>query len=184
MISGMLAAFSTLLIGLFPGCAGTTANQVRGDYIEARTADVYTGPCFSNAEVFITGKHAVLAWKVTEGTWKGVDLKGLTIAAAVEGSSTFSEDSPAQAKSVLIVDKTATATQREALIAMAKDLGGERLKNVVSVLTSPMSLVVEEHMDGSAERILCGIKDAHDAARPVGVVRRARFGRDFDSAPV
>ncbi len=35
-----------------------SAAGIRGDYIEARTADVFTGPCFSNAEVFIYGNHA------------------------------------------------------------------------------------------------------------------------------
>ena len=70
------------------------AAGIRGDYVEARTADVFTGPCFSNAEVFIYGNHAVMAWKVTEGSWKGVDLRGLCVAAAVNGTTTFSEDSP------------------------------------------------------------------------------------------
>ncbi len=65
---------------------------------------MFTGPCFSNAEVFITGKEAVMAWKVTSGSWKGVDLAGLCIAAAVNGSTTFSEDQPEQAAAVLIVD--------------------------------------------------------------------------------
>ena len=73
------------------------AAGIRGDYVEARTADVFTGPCFSNAEVFIYGNHAVMAWKVTEGSWKGVDLSGLCVAAAVNGTTTFSEDKPEKA---------------------------------------------------------------------------------------
>ncbi len=125
--------------------------QVRGEYIEARTADVYTGPCFSNAEVFIVGDQAVMAWKVNEGSWNGVDLSGLSIAAAVRATSTFSEDRADLAKSVLIVDQAASAEQHEALIAMAKALGGERLNNVVAVQTSLISLTVEEHEDGTPE---------------------------------
>jgi len=61
------------------------AAGIRGDYVEARTADVFTGPCFSNAEVFIYGKQAVMAWKVDEGSYRGVDLGGLSVAAAIQG---------------------------------------------------------------------------------------------------
>ena len=35
-----------------------------------------------------------MAWKVTEGSYQGVDLAGLSVAAAVKGSTTFSEDKP------------------------------------------------------------------------------------------
>jgi hypothetical protein len=140
----MLRSFAALcgvLALAAPGAAG--AAQVKGDYVEARTADVYTGPCFSNAEIFITGSQAVLAWKVTEGSWDGVDLRGLCVAAAVRGTSTFSEDRPEEARSVLIVDAKATPAQRAALVAMARALGGERLSRVVAVKAAVMSLTVE-----------------------------------------
>ncbi len=138
-----LAALCGLLV-----IAGTTtvgAAQIEGDYIEARTADVFTGPCFSNAEVFITGHQAVMAWKVNQGEWNGVDLSGLNVAAAVLGSTTFSQDDPTQARSVMIVDRKATPAQREALIAMAKHLAGTRLDHVVAVKTTTMDLTVEDH---------------------------------------
>jgi len=127
------------------GVAPAGAAHIRGDYVEARTADVFTGPCFSNAEVFLTGHQAVMAWKVTEGSWDGVDLGGLCVAAAVRGTTTFSEDRPAKARSVIIVDDRATAPQRAALVAMAKALAGERLTQVVDVETSLMSVTVEDH---------------------------------------
>lgn len=109
------------------------AGEIQGDYVESRTADIYTGPCFSNAEVFIYGNHAVMAWKVTSGSFDGVNLKGLSVAAAVRGTTTFSEDKPGEATSVLIVNEKADSRQREALVAMAKKLGGERLNHVVDV---------------------------------------------------
>ncbi|MCA1686407.1 MAG: DUF1326 domain-containing protein, partial [Planctomycetia bacterium] len=93
-----LSALCGALVLFGTGVAG--AAGIRGDYVEARTADVYTGPCFSNAEVFIYGNQAVMAWKVTEGTFDGVDLAGLSVAAAVKGTTTFSEDKPEQATSV------------------------------------------------------------------------------------
>jgi Protein of unknown function (DUF1326) len=127
------------------------AAGIRGDYVEARTADVFTGPCFSNAEVFIYGNHAVMAWKVTEGSWKGIDLSGLCVAAAVNGTTTFSEDKPDKATAVLIVDSKASASQREALIAMAKNLGGTRLNQIAKVTTARMSLKLEDHAMPASE---------------------------------
>ena len=124
------------------------AAGVKGDYLEARTADVYTGPCFSNAEVFITGDQALMAWKVTEGSWDGVDLGGRSVAAAVRGTTTFSEDRPEGARAVLIVDEQATPAQRDALVAMARALGGERLARVAQIKTSLISLTVESHPQG------------------------------------
>jgi len=40
---------------------------IQGDYVEVRSADVYTGPCFANAEVGLTGDQAILAWHVKRG---------------------------------------------------------------------------------------------------------------------
>ena len=143
------------------------AAGLRGDYVEARTADVFTGPCFSNAEVFIYGNHAVLAWKVTEGAWKGVDLSGLCVAAAVNGSTTFSEDKPEKATAVLIVDAKANRSQHDALVDMARSLGGARLSQIASVKTARMSLKLEEHS-------MAGDQSAH-AAHGMPVTPRASF---------
>jgi hypothetical protein len=128
-----------------------TAAEIRGEYVEARNADVFTGPCFSNAEVLIYGKQAVLAWKVREGSWNGVDLSGLCVAAAVRGNMTFSEDQPEKALSVLMVDSRATAGQRDALVSLAKTLGGARLQHVLEVKSVRMKLMLEEH--GSSEAV-------------------------------
>jgi len=43
--------------------------KITGDYIETRTADVYTGQCFANGEVGLTGDEAILAWHVRSGRW-------------------------------------------------------------------------------------------------------------------
>jgi hypothetical protein len=142
------------------------AEGIRGDYVEARTADVFTGPCFSNAEIFIYGKNAVMAWKVRQGAWNGVDLSGLCVAAALQATSTFSADTPSQAESILIVDKKATSAQRAALIDLARTLGGERLSKVVAVKTVHMSLKVEDHgqLDSEAVHVEHGMPQAPRAS--------------------
>ena len=61
------------------------AAGIQGEYLEARTADVFTGPCISNSEIFTTGNQAVLAWKVNQGAWKGTELSGLCVAIFAKG---------------------------------------------------------------------------------------------------
>jgi hypothetical protein len=155
-----------MLLGF--GLATASAAGIRGDYVEARTADVFTGPCFSNAEVFIYGNRAVMAWKVTEGSWNGVDLRGLCVAAAVDGTTTFTEDQPEKAESVLIVDAKADSRQREALIAMAKELGGARLSRISKVTSTHMSLKLEQHHQADSDA-------AHGAVHSMPVSPRASF---------
>jgi len=152
--------------------AFAAAAEIKGDYVESRTADVYTGPCFSNAETFIVGDQAVMAWKVTEGSWKGVDLKGLSVAAAVVGSTTFSQDDPSKARALLIVDEKATPAQREALISMAKALGGERLNNVACVKSSMIILTVEAHEMTAEEE---AAEKARHVLHPMPHAPRASF---------
>lgn len=136
-----LKSFLVLSMGLL----SARAEQISGDYVEARTADVFTGPCFSNAEVFIYGNQAVAAWKVNKGSFQGVDLAGLSVAAAIKGQTTFSEDRPEEATSVVIVDEAADSRQREALIAFAKAMTGKRLNNIVAIRTARLGLTVESH---------------------------------------
>ena len=52
-----LAAVALAVMALPAAAAGIT-----GQYVECRTCDVYTGPCFANAEMTV-GKNAVLGWK-------------------------------------------------------------------------------------------------------------------------
>src|SRR5580765_8204758 len=64
---------------------------IRGDYLETRSADVYTGQCFANGEVNLTGNTAILAWHVRTGSWDGIPLEGLTVAAAVRANGTLGD---------------------------------------------------------------------------------------------
>jgi hypothetical protein len=137
----------TALTALCGALALAAGPHIRGDYVEARTADVYTGPCFSNSEVFIGGDHAVVAWKISEGVYQGQNLAGLSVAAAIEANTTLSKDRPEAARSVVILDEKATPAQRKALLALAKELAGRRLDNVVEVRTAPILLTVENGVE-------------------------------------
>jgi hypothetical protein len=128
------------------------AQQIRGDYVETRSADVYTGQCFANGEVNLVGNEAILAWHVQSGSWDGVPLEGLTVAAAVRAHGTLGDpyENPYPAHAVLIVDETANPRQRAALIAFAQQMGGELLGHVERVIPAPMELVVNHEQHGVA----------------------------------
>jgi len=122
------------------GTPGDVATTIAGDYAEFRTADVYTGPCFANGEVGLTGEEAVLAWHVTSGTWEGVRLDGLSVIAVVRASATLGSpySSPLPARAVMIVDVRATAEQRSALVRFAQAQAGPLLATVVAEESSPI----------------------------------------------
>ena len=122
------------------------AQQIRGDYIESRSTDVYVAQCFANGEVGLTGNFALMAWHVQEGSWDGVHLDGLTVAAAVRARATLGDPygDPYPAEAVLMVDDTANPAQRSALIALAQHEGGRLLENVARVEYVPVVLDVPQ----------------------------------------
>ena len=144
---------SSLVAGLALALAAAgQAASVSGDYVEARSADVWTGPCFANGEVGLLGQEAILAWHVREGEWNGVPLSGLTVVGVVRASATLGDPfaSPFPVRSVLIVDERATPAQREALIGLARAMGGELFAEVVHTTSAPMRMEIRR--DGLHER--------------------------------
>jgi len=139
------------LIALAFLCASAEA-QIAGDYLESRSADVYTGQCFANGEVGLTGDQAILAWHIRFGSWDGVKLDGFSVVAAVKANATLGDPyaDPYPAKSVLIVDNRADARERGALAAFARHMGGKLLANVVNVVNAPIDIQVAQEHHGSA----------------------------------
>src|SRR5207237_4637758 len=66
---------------LIAGGKGT----LTGAYVEARTAEVFTGGCIMNSEAETMGRQAVLAWKVDRGSFNGINIDGLSVVAAMSG---------------------------------------------------------------------------------------------------
>jgi hypothetical protein len=136
VLSGIVLGVSIL--------AGASLHKtdLRGEYVEARTADVYTGPCFANSEVNLAGDLAVMGWKIGEGAWQGVKLDGLAVVGVIRASSTLGnvDRSPYPVKAVLIVDERADALQRIALRGFAQHMGGDLLQDIARVEYQPIEL--------------------------------------------
>jgi hypothetical protein len=140
-----LAVCVVALVAAAPAFAG----NIKGHYVEARTCDIWTGPCFANAEMNIGGKQAVLAWKVEQGTLDDVRLDGLGIVAVVLSSDTLGMEQTGPARAILIVDEKADSAQRKALVKLAHREGGDLVRNVVAVKSAPIDLTVC-HCEGNA----------------------------------
>ena len=41
--------------------------RITGEYVEARTAEVFAGGCMMNSEAETLGRQAVMAWRITSG---------------------------------------------------------------------------------------------------------------------
>lgn len=148
----MSSRFAVVLFSVLILSTCMLAQQIRGDYLETRSADVYTGQCFANGEVNLVGNEAILAWRVQNGSWDGVALDGLSVAAAIRAHGTLGDpyENPLPAEAVVIVDDQASPQQQAALVAFAHQMGGDLLKNVAQVIPAPMEMIVSPEKPGSA----------------------------------
>ena len=168
------AAISALAFAIPASAAAARVNsKISGQYIESRTADVYTGPCFAMAEVNLAGKQAVMAWHVDHGTWNNISLDGLSVVAVVRSNSTLGDpySNPLPAKALFIVDDAATQPQRDALVQFAQSQSDGLLNDVVAVRA--------EHIDFATN-----VGGAHGASslkagNLVTVISRAADERDL-----
>src|SRR5438552_18366602 len=119
MKRGMLVAALVVLASPLALLSAGGKGAVSGEYVEARTAEVFTGGCIMGSEAETVGKNAVLAWKVDRGSFNGVALDGLTVVAAIAGDRNLGIDeiggAKAATRSALFVDNRANAAQQMAL---------------------------------------------------------------------
>lgn len=163
------ATLTTALVGLMAVGLGARGTSIKGAYVEARTAEIFTGGCIMNGEAGTVGKEALMAWKVDRGSFKGVPLDGLTVVAAVAGDVNLGireiGGETAVTKTALFVDSRATAAQRDALIAMAKQLSNGVIDKVVQTTPTTIQFANErEAVRVSAEslRLTIGKEMSHD----------------------
>ena len=149
------------------------AQQIYGEYIESRNADVYTGHCFAMSEPNLAGNQAILAWHVSKGEWNGVKLDGLSVVGVANAAGTLGNpyEKQAPAKTVLIVDEKATAEQREALRSFAQNMAGNLLNNIIRTEIAPIN--VEVDYDG--EHPSAGRMEAGDLAN---IITRSLSSKD------
>ena len=152
----MLRYLFAAVFGLIIVAAPAGAAELTGKYVEARTCDVYTAPCFANAEMNLAGKHAVLGWRVDQGAIDGVKLDGLSVVAVIAASDTLGLKQTGPAKALIIVDANATSAQRDALVRLVKREGGDLIKNIIGVDRAPIELTVGQCKEGGCSSLVVG----------------------------
>src|SRR5262245_3457765 len=139
-------------VALLGAVTSAFAADISGEYLEARTCDVYTGPCFANGEIGIAGKEAVMAWKVDEGSWAGKDLAGLGVALIIKANDTLGFGGtfyvkPDKITAVIVVDEKADPEQAQALVRFVKENARHLTDDVVKVEKAPITLT-NDHLSG------------------------------------
>jgi len=136
-------------IVLFSLALSVQAQQISGDYIETRNADIWTGACVANGELNLAGDQAILAWRVNQGQYDGVALDGLSVVGVIKAAATLGDqyNNPYPAQAVMVVDSKASAAQQKALVHLAQSMTGELLKNIVDLKVAAIDMRVAT-MDG------------------------------------
>ncbi len=132
-----LAFLAALSLGSF-ALAADAPDAIHGDYVEARTASVFAGPCHYNSELMTTGRDAIMAWNVTGGSWKGTDLTGVRAMAAVSSDDNLGNDQ-ATRHAELLIDSSATDAQVAAFTEAVKAKSGSALGEIVQVRRGTIS---------------------------------------------
>jgi len=123
--------------------------RITGEYVEARTAEVFAGGCIMNSEAETMGRQAIMAWRITAGSFEGVALDGLTVAAAVAGDRNLGMremggEEPTAVKAIITVDPRATVAQRDALVRFVRAMSRGLITDVVRVDTAPIRFATSQ----------------------------------------
>jgi hypothetical protein len=117
--------------------------SIRGEYVEARTAEIFAGGCIMNSEAETAGRQAVMAWRFASGSLDGVRLDGLAVVAAVAGDRNLGMremggEEPQFVRAVITVDPATSESQRRALVRLVRELSGGLITDVVRVDVAPI----------------------------------------------
>ena len=145
---------AAIALALLANCA--SAAELSGKYVEARTCDVWTGPCFANAETSLGGKNAVIGWMIDKGSFGDVKLDGLGVVAVIAAPDTLGTKQSGKGKAVLIVDKKASKQQKEALVKFAKKQGGDLVGEVLAVVSEKVQIEFCECDEGGCAKLSAG----------------------------
>ena len=112
--------------------------NIKGDYVEVRTASVFAGACHFNGEVVTAGREAIMAWSFSTGTWNGTSLTGVRAIAVVSSDENLSNQGAAR-RSEVILDQSASHDQKVAILEALKSRYAAMLGEIISVRSAPIS---------------------------------------------
>jgi len=140
----MKAMSMTTLLSLFLGLnAGAEPPvAIAGDYVEARSNEIYTCGCIFSGEQLLSGREAILAWDIKEGAFNGVKLAGTKVVAVIAGQGNLDMQENSR-RSILYVDTRDSDAQQGVLNLFSRRYG-KVLGEILAVRSVPISF----RMDG------------------------------------
>ena len=139
-MKAVVLAVSFLLVAVTAYAGSPYA--VVGDYVEARSNEVYTCGCLFSGEQGTSGREAILAWDIRGGNHNGTSLAGTKVVAIVVGQANL-EPATTSRKSVLYIDTTNSSAQQGVLNLFSREYG-EVLGEVMAVRATPISFRMDE----------------------------------------
>lgn len=145
---GLRTTAALVVLGGVAAVGSASAAGLQGDYFETRSCDIYTGPCFANAEIGLTGRQAIMAWSVDQGEFEGVDLSGLKVVMVVRSADTLGFGVGIRVRnelnrSVVIVDERGTPQQQAALQRFALAKAGPTAGQVTRIAALPIEMKLD-----------------------------------------
>jgi hypothetical protein len=134
-----LIVLASLVLASAANTFAQSARPVSGEYVEARSAEVYTCGCLFSGQAETSGKEAIVAWKIDDGQFAGASLAGLKMAAVIVGEAHLGAYSHRPRSSSIYLDQSATPAQREAALAFLESNYSELLGSIVAVREAPIS---------------------------------------------
>jgi hypothetical protein len=119
------------------GSMALAETTVSGEYVEARTCNVYIGACHANGERVTAGREALMAWNFRKGAVDGVQVDGLNAVAVTAGSDNLAE-ATANRTSVIYVDSRATEEQAKAVATLLSSRYDKALGKIAAVKRAPI----------------------------------------------
>ena len=145
----MKSIFIVAVLMLTAVVSADEKDRLTGEYVEARTAEVFAGGCIMNSEAETMGRQAIMAWRIASGSFEGVELEGLTVAAALAadrnlGMREMGGEEPTAVKAIITVDPRATPAQRDALVRFVRAMSRGLITQVVRVDTAPIRFATSQ----------------------------------------
>ena len=102
-------------------CQQTLAEtQPSGSLLELHSCELYAGGCIVSSEATLGGRYMVRAWNFNGGSFQGTDLAGLNLAVLQSSGENLAEPKAQPGSVIVYLPNSATAAQREALLAWLK----------------------------------------------------------------
>ena len=125
-----------------------------------------------NSEAETAGRQAVMAWRITTGSFDGVRLDGLKVVAAVAadrnlGMREMGGEEPQFVRAVITVDPTTSDEQRLALVQFARKLSRGLITEIVRIDVAPVRFGRRRSRGGEHARRRDAVGEQGDVARSV-----------------